>query len=70
MAGTVYENLASSIQRDSIVPKTAADTTPLTTPLTFNIRLFCCAKHAHIIISLSVNPYVKRKNKKMKKINE
>lgn len=32
LAGAVYENLASSIQRDSIVPKSATDTTPLTPP--------------------------------------
>lgn len=29
LARLVYENLASFIQRDSIVPKAAADTTPL-----------------------------------------
>lgn len=59
LAETVYENLASSIQRDSIVPKTAADTTPLNSSHFLNIS----AKVAHIVISAFYNLHVQNRIK-------
>lgn len=44
LAGAVYENLASSIKKDSIVPKAAADTTTLNRSHFLNIS----GKLAHI----------------------